>query len=76
MIKFSIVTPTYKRLDKIKDFYKHLKNQKGDFEIEWVIVYEENDKQTYDFISDISDINIVLVSPGDRGKAVAWALHD
>ncbi len=71
MIKFSIVTPTYKRLDKIKDFYKHLKNQKGNFEIEWVIVYEENDKQTYDFISDISDINTVLVkNNGDFSNAL------
>ena len=61
MLKFSIITPTYMRIDKIKDFYDHLKKQKGNFQIEWIVVYEKNDEKTYNFISKIKDIDIVLV---------------
>lgn len=61
MLKFSIVTPTYMRIDNIKVFYAHLKKHTGNFQIEWIVVYEKDDVETFNYISKIQDMKIVLI---------------
>lgn len=70
MITFSIVTATYKRLDKLKYLYKNLLNQKkkNQFKIEWVIIVEKKDIKTISFLKRIKDLSYSIVINKTPGR--------
>ena len=52
MFKFSIITATYNRIYNLKLLYFSIVENKNDlFDIEWVVVVEENDIETIKFLS-------------------------
>lgn len=59
---FSLVTPSYQRLAHLKKLYKHIKNQKKNRLVEWVVVVEKKDKQTIGFLKSIKKkLNLIIV---------------
>ena len=63
MIKISIVTATFNRIKKLKSLYQNLKNQKNKFffELEWVVIAEQNDFKTIHFLKSISEFKVKIV---------------
>lgn len=60
-IIFSVITPTYRRLENLKSLHKHLSSMNSSHLFEWVIVYEEDDLDTKDYISNIKDLKILTI---------------
>ena len=61
MFKFSIITATYNRIDNLKLLYFSIVENKNDlFDIEWVVVVEENDIETIRFLSSCYKKNIII----------------
>ena len=50
---FSIITPTYRRVENLKLLYKHLLSQKKINLVEWVIVVEKDDSVSTQFLKKI-----------------------
>jgi glycosyltransferase involved in cell wall biosynthesis len=63
VIKISIVTATFNRIKKLKSLYQNLKNQKNKFffELEWVVIVEQNDFKTIHFLKSISEFKVKIV---------------
>ena len=62
MLKFSIITASYQRLNLLKEQYKNILSQKkNSFDIEWVIVIEKNDFSTFLFLKKIKQIKVTIV---------------
>jgi len=61
VFKFSIITATYDRIDNLKLLYFSIVENKNDlFDIEWVVVVEENDIETIRFLSSCYKKNIII----------------
>ena len=61
MFKFSIITATYNRINNLKFLYFRIVENKIDlFDIEWVVVVEENDIETIRFLSLCYKKNIII----------------
>ena len=65
MFTFSIITASYKRLENLKFLYKSIiENKNYLFNIEWVVIVEEEDINTVKFLKTISqkEIKIKIVN--------------
>ena len=61
MFKFSIITATYDRINNLKTLYfRIVENKNNLFDIEWVVVVEENDIETIRFLSSCYKKNIII----------------
>ncbi len=61
MFKFSIITATYKRINNLKLLYTCLiKNKNTSFDIEWVVVVEEHDIESIEFLRSLFKKNIII----------------
>lgn len=62
MIKFSVITASFKRINNLKKLYLNLYNQKkNNFLIEWVVVVEKKDLQTIFFLKKLKNLNIKII---------------
>jgi glycosyltransferase involved in cell wall biosynthesis len=61
VFKFSIITATYKRINNLKLLYTCLiKNKNTSFDIEWVVVVEEHDIESIEFLRSLFKKNIII----------------
>ncbi len=61
MFKFSIITATYDRIYNLKSLYFDIVENKNDlFDIEWVVVVEENDIETIKFLISCNKKKIII----------------
>jgi hypothetical protein len=59
---FSIITPTYQRLENIKNLYKNLLKQRNKlFLFEWLVIVEKKDFNTINFLRRITDIKVRII---------------
>ena len=58
---FSIITPTYKRSEQLKNQYLHLKKVKRARLLEWVLVVEKSDLQTLKVIKTFKNLEKKIV---------------
>ena len=66
---FSIITPTYKRVDNLKKLSKHLLSQKKKNFLEWVIVVEKDDFETIKFLKTIKIKKKIILNSGGLQNA-------
>lgn len=66
---FSIITPTYNRVDNLKKLSKHLLSQKKREFLEWVIVVEKDDFATIKFLKTIKIKKRIILNSGGLQNA-------
>jgi len=82
VFKFSIITATYDRIDNLKSLYFCIVENKNDlFDIEWVVVVEENDIETIRFLSSCYKKNIIIKIiknnyPGEFSKLIKQGIKN
>lgn len=66
---FSIITPTYKRVNKLRKLSKHLLSQKKKELIEWVVVVEKNDSASIKFLKSVKIKKKIVYNRGGLQNA-------
>jgi hypothetical protein len=60
---FSIITPTYQRLENLKNLYKNLLEQRNKlFLFEWIVIVEKKDFNTINFLKRINNIKVRIIT--------------
>lgn len=61
MLKFSLITASYNRITNLRNLYDCIiKNKNSLFNIEWVVIVEEEDITTVKFLRSVSKKNITI----------------
>jgi glycosyltransferase involved in cell wall biosynthesis len=61
VLKFSIITSTYNRVNNLKELHNHIiQNQNYLFNIEWVVVVEKEDVETIKFLRSVFKKKIAI----------------